>query len=114
MVYLASLESILRIRGLGEVFRLKGHWGAVLQLGEYKSRKIRGGREGPNMEVLLQIKCWHYSNISLRLPVPVLLPCFSSFATVAMVARWRGNAGLGWSGGRGWERGRDNVVLVLS
>ena len=66
------------------------------------------------MEVLRRIMCLCYSNILLQPPIPVSLPCFSSSATSALVARWRGSGGLGRSGVREQERGGDNAVLVLS
>ena len=58
------------------------------------------GYQGTNKEVLQRIMCLYYSNILLQPPIPVSLPCFSSSATFALVARWRGSGGLGLSGAR--------------
>ena len=58
--------------------------------------------------------CFCCSSILLQLPIPVSLPCFSSSATSALVARWRGSGGLGRSGRGRQERGGDIAVLVLS
>lgn len=66
------------------------------------------------MGVLRRIRCSHCSSILLQRPIPASLRNFSSSATVALVARWRESAGLGWSGGRGLGRGRGTAVLVLS
>lgn len=83
-------------------------WG-IVSLGGLKE-----ATQGANMEVLRRIRYLNCSSILLQLPVPASLRSFSSSATFALVARWKGSGGLGWSGKRGEERGTGNGVLVLS
>lgn len=77
--------------------------------------KLNGGTyPGTDREALRRIRCWCCSSISPLLPTPVSSLCFSSSATFALGARWRGGGGEGRGGGRGQERGGDSGALVLS
>ena len=53
-----------------------------------------------NMEVPRRIRCLYCSSILLQLRDPVSPRNSSSFVTVALVARWRGSGGFGWSAGK--------------